>query len=204
MKLTWLGHSCFAAEEKGFRVIMDPYAPGSVPGLAPLKESADLVLCSHGHSDHNASEQIGLLSGGTNPFRITQIESFHDDRRGALRGRNRILLLEGEMRLVHMGDIGCSLTESQLEKLQGADVLLIPIGGFYTIDAAAAADMADRIGARIVIPMHYRSETFGYREIGTLQAFADRRKDLVVYDGPSLEITPDLPAQTAVLRPLYG
>lgn len=204
MKLTWFGHSCFAAEEKGFKVIMDPYKPGSVPGLKPLRESADLVLCSHGHSDHNAAEQIALRTGGSNPFIVTQMESFHDDRRGALRGMNRILILKGEIKLVHMGDIGCSLRESQLELLRGADVLLIPVGGFYTIDAAQASAMADQIGARIVVPMHYRSSSFGYKEIGTLDAFTSLRSDTVFHDGPVLEIGPDTPAQTAVLRPLYG
>ena len=129
MKITWLGHACFKIEKNGFEIVLDPYAPGSVPGYKDIRESADLVLCSHEHGDHCAKEEVELKKGKENPFTVSIIDSWHDDRQGALRGANRITVLDdGEIRAVHMGDIGCALNDRQLSALKGADVLMIQIG----------------------------------------------------------------------------
>ena len=129
MKLTWYGHSCFLLESGEGSIVFDPYRPGSVPGWELPELRADAVICSHGHRDHGWSEGV-TLTGGSFTGRIEQIASFHDDRRGALRGENTITLAEADgVRAVHMGDIGCALTAEQIAALGRVDVLMIPVGG---------------------------------------------------------------------------
>ena len=201
MKITWYGHSCFKAETDQGSVVFDPYQDGRVPGYAPLPRnlSADAVLCSHQHGDHNAAELV-TLSGKTPSFTVQELHTFHDEVKGEKRGEDIIRIISAEgMRLAHMGDIGCELTEEQLKALYGVDVLLIPVGGFYTIDAAQAKEMANAINARVVVPMHYRSGQLGYEVIATLDDFTARCNDVVTYDANSVEVTPDTPKQTAVL-----
>ena len=205
MKLTWLGHSCMKLEEKNFTVILDPYSPGSVPGYRALDEEADLVLCSHGHGDHCAEGEIRKKTGGVNPFTVSFIDTWHDEVQGAKRGPNRITVLEAEgIKVIHMGDIGCELTDEQYAALQGADVLLMPVGGFYTVEPDLAKKMADRIGAKVTVPMHFRSETFGYPVIGTVEDYTKLCSDAVFLDSCSMEVTKDMEKQTAVLKPLYA
>ena len=133
----WLGHACFKVEKGAYSVVLDPYAPGSVPGLPDIRTDANLVLCSHGHSDHGCAEAVALRPAQDCPFSITKIETFHDACGGAQRGPNTIHVLEADgVRIAHFGDLGCALTDAQANALQGVDVALLPVGGFYTIDAA--------------------------------------------------------------------
>lgn len=172
IKIRWFGHACFQIEKGDYSIVLDPYAPGSVPGLCPIQTDANLVLCSHGHSDHSYTQAVALQDAGSCPFLISKIQAFHDDCGGALRGTNTIHVLESDdVRIVHFGDLGCALTDEQVAALQGVDVALIPVGGFYTIDAAAAKETAERIGAKVIIPMHYRTAEFGLKPIATLDDF---------------------------------
>ena len=173
MKITYLGHSCFKFEKDGFAMIVDPYKAGSVPGYAPLKENANQVLSSHKHDDHFGLNEVKLaVTRADTPFMISFIETFHDGQNGALRGFNNVIIIDvAGLRLVHMGDIGCDLTDDQIDLIRGCDVLMIPVGGYYTIDAERAKRYVDQIGPAITIPMHYRGEGFGYDEIGTVDAF---------------------------------
>lgn len=93
MKITWLGHSCFTVESQGYRIVLDPYKDGSVPGLAPVRVEADQVLCSHGHGDHCGTEGVSLRQGRPSPFTVETINTWHDDKEGALRGPNTIHVL---------------------------------------------------------------------------------------------------------------
>ena len=171
MKLTWYGHSCFLLETEDGSAVLDPYAPGSVPGLRLPKLSADLVLCSHGHGDHGYAEGV-RLSGKKAGLSVTAIPCFHDEKGGALRGKNLIHVLEAEgLRIAHLGDLGHMLSDEQLAALGKVDVLLIPVGGHYTIGPETAAALAKTVGARITIPMHYRGAGFGYDVIGPVEAF---------------------------------
>ena len=202
MKITWLGHSCFKVESKGETVILDPYSDGSVPGLAPVREKADLVLCSHEHGDHNARSCVTLTEGAADAISVTKLDTWHDEARGAKRGPNTIHILEdGEVRIAHLGDLGCELTENQKEVLKGLDALLIPVGGFYTIDAAQAAKLAKELSPRTVIPMHYHSEHFGFDVIGTVEEFTERMQGEKQYlDSEVLVSNSCMPAVT-ILRP---
>lgn len=171
MKLTWYGHSCFKLETADGSVVFDPYAPGSVPGLTLPALEADRVICSHGHGDHAYKEAV-TLTGKTPTFIVQTVASFHDDVRGAKRGSNHITIIQSQgLRLAHMGDLGHLPDPTQLAAINEVDVMLIPVGGFYTIDAAQAKQVIDMIGPRHVIPMHYRKGSVGYDEIGTLDDF---------------------------------
>ncbi len=200
MTITWLGHSCFKVESGGYAVILDPYADGYVQGLGPLREKANQVLCSHGHGDHNAVQVIDVVPGGPSPFQVTVLDTYHDDVRGAKRGPNKIHILDdGTFRVAHLGDLGCALTDAEAEALRGVDVLLVPVGGFFTIDAKQAKAVADRIGPRVTVPMHYRGESFGFDVLAPLADFTSLCGDVKVYDTNTLTLTKDTPRQTAVL-----
>lgn len=201
IKIKWLGHSCFAVECEGYKIVLDPFEPGSVPGLLPVEEEADLVLCSHEHFDHNYRAGVVVSEQPReNPFRVTALSSYHDDRQGALRGKNTIFLLEAEgMKVAHFGDIGCMPEEPVLQKLRGADAVMIPVGGHYTVDAPGAKAILDEVRPRVVIPMHYRSEAFGFDVLSTLEDFLKLCGPGVRFGGDSLELTPETPRQVAVL-----
>ena len=201
MNIIWNGHSCFTLDTTQGVVVLDPYQDGSVPGLSPLHLTADLVLCSHEHKDHGAREMV-TLTGKPVSLQVEELPTFHDPEQGALRGTNiiRIFTAEG-LRVAHLGDLGCDLTPEQAEKLQGLDALMIPVGGYYTIDARQAKALADALRPRVVIPMHYRGACFGYEVTGPLEDYLALcgGENVVHYSGNTLELTADTPAQTAVL-----
>ena len=202
MKLIWYGHSCFKVVCENGTVVFDPYAPGSVPGLELPELTADAVICSHGHSDHCAPERI-ILSGHKPEMKLRQIETFHDGKHGELRGRNLISVISSEgISLAHLGDLGHELSGAQLEELGSIDVLLIPVGGYYTIDAKTAKKVADAIAPRVLVPMHYRFGAHGYPEIGTLDEFLAlyEAKKIHKLDGNSFELTKNAPAGVIVPR----
>ncbi len=179
MRITWHGHSCFQIDTAEGSVVLDPYGPGSVPGLKLPELTADLVLCSHGHRDHGFAQAV-TLTGKRPSLRVERLETFHDAQNGALRGTNTVHILEAEgLRVAHLGDLGHLLSPAQLAALGQLDVLLIPVGGHYTIGPEQAAELAEAIHARITVPMHYRGPGFGYEVIGPAEDFLRRRSPVV-------------------------
>ena len=167
MLIRHIGHAEFAIEtESGFRIVTDPYDESC--GYPVRQEAADAVLVSHQHHDHNAVENVAGMpqvidrAGSftlASDVRITAVKAFHDDRQGEKRGENLLFLLETEgLRVVHLGDLGHLLTEQQISVLRRPDVLLLPVGGFFTIDAKQARLVAEQLEARILVPMHYKTE----------------------------------------------
>lgn len=196
MKLTWLGHACFKLESIDGTIIFDPFKNNSVPGLKEIRESADLVLCSHEHDDHHGLECV-TQTGNKTSFIIYTINSYHDDKEGTLRGKNIIHIVETEgMKVVHLGDIGCDFDTSSINN---CDVLLIPIGGYYTIDTQMALKLIDKIQPRVTIPMHYRSDSFGYPVLSTIDEFIHEASNVVNYDSNTITIDSFTPKQTAIL-----
>ena len=168
MKIEYLSHSCFRLDES---LVIDPYKDGSVPGLSPLRTTAQKVICSHGHADHSGVECVNVVPGDAG-FEIEEVPSFHDDKGGTLRGPNTIFVISknGE-KLVHLGDLGHFPNEEQLTKISGADYLLVPVGGYDTIDAEMAMRICEAAKPKCIIPMHYRTASSGYPEIATVDEF---------------------------------
>ena len=200
MTITWCGHACFLLESGCGRVVFDPYAPGKIPGWKLPELEAELVLCSHGHRDHDYAEGV-KLSGQLFTGKVTKIASFHDDRGGALRGDNTISLVEAEgLRVVHMGDIGCQLTDEQIKALGKVDVMLIPVGGHYTVDAAEAWEIVRAVKPGVVIPMHYRGRGFGFPVIGKVEPFLKLAGNVREIAGMSWEVDLSIAPATIVFR----
>lgn len=190
MYITWLGHSCFRLESAGYGLVIDPYRV--VAGYPPLRVEANAVYISHHHFDHDCLEAVTLLPGGENPFTVEMLSTFHDDCQGALRGDNTVHIFRAEgMTVVHLGDLGCALTAAQEEKISGCDALMLPVGGTYTIDAAAAAELVRRLHPRLVLPMHFRRGKQGFPELTTLEDFLSRLPEQPVHrlTGETLDLT---------------
>ena len=200
MRITWLGHSCFKAESGGYTVILDPYEDGSVPGCAPVRETADEVLCSHEHFDHNFRDGVTLKESGSAPIKVHTISTYHDDKKGTLRGSNKIHILDdGQVKVAQMGDLGCELEPEQTEQLKGLDAVLIPVGGYYTIDAAQAKKLIDQIRPKVTVPMHYQGQGFGFDVLKTVEDYTKQCGDVRHYPANVIEIEKDTESQTAVL-----
>lgn len=166
MKITHPGHSLFLLElQNGTVLATDPY--GGDFGYPTKHIRADAVLCSHTHGDHHGLDMLTgaytlVETAGTHALpggaRVTALPSYHDDANGAKRGPNLLLLIEADgLRVAHLGDLGHPLTEEQLAALGRVDLLLLPVGGFYTIDAATALAQMQRIRPAVCVPMHYRT-----------------------------------------------
>src|SRR3990167_4997703 len=164
MEITFFGQACFKLKGKTTTVVTDPYDPEFV-GLKLPKTEADIVTISHDHQDHNNPKGVE----GT-PFIITKpgeyeikgtsvvgVKSWHDSKEGSERGSNTLYNLTiDEMNVCHLGDLGQKeLTQSQVEILGTVDILLIPVGSVYTIDASTAAKITAQLEPKIIIPMHY-------------------------------------------------
>lgn len=195
MNIIWHGHSCFEITGKDGTIVFDPYQANSVPGLNSLKLKANLVLCSHEHDDHNARNCVEVAP---KDFKVTCIETYHDHHQGSHRGKNTIHIVDFEdLKVVHMGDIGCMMDD--VSKLKNCDVLMIPIGGYYTIDTKEALKYIERIQPRIVIPMHYHSHEFGYDVLSTNEEFIQQSSS-VTYVNDCLEVNKDTKTQTVVFK----
>ncbi len=176
VSITYYGHACFGLGYRGHTVILDPYADDKIPGLADLRATANAVYCSHGHDDHGYTAAVTLQNTAQKqPYTLQTLTVPHDDKNGALRGMNTVHLFDFDgLRVAHLGDIGRALTEAEAQLLRGVDCLLLPVGGFYTIDAGTAADIVRQLQPRVTIPMHYRHVPDGWPQITPVQAFTDR------------------------------
>lgn len=167
MIVTCLGHAKFCIElADGFRIVCDPFDAST--GYEVGHTRCDAVLVSHHHHDHDAVETlhgytqvidtpgVHTLSQGV---KVTGIASYHDDANGTKRGPNVMYLIEADdLRIAHLGDLGHPLSTEQAEALDLADVVMVPVGGFFTIDAPTAAVVCRQIHARTILPMHYRTQ----------------------------------------------
>lgn len=166
MKIKWYGHSCFLlTSESGVRVLTDPYAPSVGYGLPQM--DADIVTISHGHYDHNNIKVVrGNCTSVSKPGKfskdgidITGIAVFHDESGGSERGGNIIfnIGIDG-LNVCHCGDLGHVLTDEQADKIGRVDILLVPVGGVYTIDASGAVEVMKQLKPVATVPMHYSTE----------------------------------------------
>lgn len=188
MTLTWNGHSCFTFDTDVGTVVFDPYEPDYVPGLHLPSLSGDTVLCSHAHNDHCYPQ--GVLQTRRLPgYEVEVVETLHDDAGGSLRGHNKVHIVDvNGFRLAHLGDLGHVLTEAQVQAMGHIDVLLTPIGGYYTIDARQAKAVSDLLQPRIIVPMHYRKGEMGFDLIAEPEEFLNLFETVTVIDGHTLEL----------------
>ncbi len=185
MDITYYGHSAFKLKGKTGTVVTDPYHKDigfSLPSL-----TADMVTISHDHSDHNAQELISGTARRDKPFIVTQpgeyevggisvfgTRTHHDDKAGEERGINTVFtIFIDEITVCHLGDLGHELTNEQISEIGAIDVLLCPVGGFFTIDAKTAVKNILMLEPSYVIPMHYRTPQHAelFKDVQTIEDF---------------------------------
>lgn len=188
VSIQWIGQACFYIQSpQQIVVVTDPFDPGFT-GYGNSSIRSHIVTVSHEHPDHNAVNRvqpfaamgkgdIRVVRDGTyhrGDVTVTAIPSFHDAKQGAERGKNRIFLIEsGALRIAHLGDLGHVLTSEQVSALGRVDILLIPVGGTYTIGPDEAYQVVEQLHPRLVIPMHYRTEATDPKLAGQLKPVTD-------------------------------
>jgi L-ascorbate metabolism protein UlaG (beta-lactamase superfamily) len=205
MEIFWLGHSCFQLRGKNVTLITDPFSPQLEHSLGKI--NAPIVTISHNHPGHNFTGGVDgdpRIVRGPGEYEIsdvliTGVASYHDNKHGQELGRNTIYVIHMDDLIVcHLGDLGHILQEEQLEEVADADVLLIPIGGQHTINAAQAAEVISQVEPHIVIPMHY-SPSIGDAP-NPLDKFCREMGIEALNPQPKLSITRSaLPAETQVV-----
>lgn len=210
MEITFIGHSCFKIKGKDVSLVIDPY--DSKIGYKLPKLEADVTLITHNHFDHNNFQAVNgtkLLINGPGEYEthgvlIHGVRTFHDDKEGVERGDQTIYIIDIEdLTIVHLGDIGHELTKDALEKISRVDVLMIPVGGNYTINAKTAAQVISSLEPGYVIPMHYQTpDLTGVSGLETLDKFL---KEMGIEGAPKQEdklklgSKSDIPEETEVI-----
>lgn len=181
MDIKYLGHSSFLLKGKGASVVSDPFDPGLV-GLKFPRVEAEIVTISHHHHDH---DHMKLIDGTPlvinipgeyekNAVRVIGYDSFHDNEQGKTRGLNTMYKIDIDgVQVLHCGDLGHTISDELAEEIGEVDVLLVPVGGFFTIDAKQAHEVIKQIEPKFVIPMHYRTDKHspGFAEVSPLSEF---------------------------------
>ena len=213
MKIKWLGHASFLiTSDNGTRLITDPYTVKENLTYGEIKESADIVTVSHEHADHNNVAAVqgnpkvvkGAVTDEIKGVKLKGVPAYHDDARGERRGTNVMFCFEVDgLRVCHLGDLGHPLSGEQVAEIGEVDILLIPVGGFYTIDAKVATEVCDRLKPRVIIPMHFKNEKCALPIVGVGE-FLRGKKDVSQLDTSEVEFRAEqLPTgtQIVVLKP---
>jgi L-ascorbate metabolism protein UlaG (beta-lactamase superfamily) len=212
MKIKWYGHAAFRiTTEKGIRIIIDPYESGSFSGAlsySKIEDEANIVLTSHDHADHNYTKDIKgkynhISIAGDHEIKgikIKAIPCFHDSLGGKKGGSNLIFVITADgLNLVHMGDIGHSLDPELLKKIGKVDILLLPVGGFFTIDAAMAQKIMNDIKPSITVPMHYKTQKCNF-PIAPVEDFTKNQTNISMLKESSVVIKKEtLPKEPEII-----
>lgn len=216
MIIRWLGHSCFKiTSAEGHTLLTDPYDTDAYPGTllyAPLDEAPDVVTVSHRHADHG---NTAILKGSPEiidaratqfaaGFSIRGISTYHDTEDGDVRGDNTVYrIIVDRVAVCHLGDLGHELTQARVEQIGEVDVLLIPVGGNFTIDAEQATRVMEQLRPAITIPMHFRNDKCRFNIAG-VEPFLAGKTAAEMAGGSDIEVTKEnLPAspKIVVLKP---
>jgi L-ascorbate metabolism protein UlaG (beta-lactamase superfamily) len=215
MKIQWLGHASFLlTSDSGTRIITDPYTPGAFGlGYDPIAAQADIVTVSHDHADHNdvagvkGKPQV-VRGAGTHEakgIRFKGVAAYHDTSTGSQRGENTILCFAVDgVNVCHLGDLGHDVDDRAVTEVGPVDVLLVPVGGNFTIDAAVASRVCDKLKPKIVIPMHFQNERCPNFPVTGVDDFVALRSSVKTIDGSEVTVRKEeLPptVETVVLRP---
>jgi len=200
MEITWYGHACFLiVTDRGIRIVMDPYDPGFGGlsyGLIP--DEADIVTVSHNHGDHNYVAGVPgkpLVVRGTGKHEakgitFNGVATYHDESGGNERGGNTIFAFDADgITMCHCGDLGHVLTETEVKEVGAVDVLLIPVGGFYTIGPKEADEVIGQLSPQMVIPMHFKTPKCDF-PIAPVDDFLKGKTDVERVAGSSLFVAP--------------
>jgi L-ascorbate metabolism protein UlaG (beta-lactamase superfamily) len=209
MKVKWLGHSCFLiTAEKGTGVITDPYTVGAGINYSAIKESADVVTVSHEHGDHNnvsavkGNPQVIKGSGAKTAAGIEfkGIATYHDESGGRERGANTVFCFTvDDIRLCHLGDLGHLLSPEQAASVGAVDILFIPAGGFFTMDAATASQVCQQLKPKVIIPMHFKTPRCAY-PISAVDSFLKGKERVRRWDKSEAEFRAgELPAESEIV-----
>jgi L-ascorbate metabolism protein UlaG (beta-lactamase superfamily) len=180
MEITYIGHSCFKIKGKTLSLVVDPYNPKI--GYKLPKLSADVVLVTHDHEDHNNVEGVSdyrLLINGPGEYEVGGVFIYgrsvnHDEKEGAERGKSTFYLITVDgVDILHLGDLGCELSQEDLEKIPSVEVLMIPVGGKYTLDAETASKVISAVQPSYVLPMHYKTSDSTMQDIDGVDKFLD-------------------------------
>jgi L-ascorbate metabolism protein UlaG (beta-lactamase superfamily) len=213
MNIKYLGHAAFViTSDTGIRIITDPYETGPDLTYGEITESADIVTVSHDHFDHS---NVAAVKGNPGVVRktgrskvkgieFTGTATYHDEAKGRLRGNNTIFCFEVDgIRVCHLGDLGHLLNDKQVAEIGSVDIVLIPVGGYYTIDAKAATEVCNQLKPKVVIPMHYKTEK-GIPNIAGVDEFLRGKANVSQMDASQAEFKRgEFPAasQIMVLKP---
>lgn len=211
MKIQYLGHASFLLKNRAGSVVTDPFDPTMV-GIKFPKVEADIVTISHQHQDHNRSDLVGgqpVVFDFPGDYerkrvRVFGYQSYHDGQKGSIRGENIIFkIIIDNIVVLHCGDLGHLLDEETLEKVKDTNVLLVPVGGFYTISAKEAVELAEMIGPEIIVPMHFNHPKLNQQTFGKLSGVEEFLKLMgkeTLQPVKRLEITSEtLPEKEVVL-----
>ncbi len=207
MDIVWLGQACFKIKGKSTTLIIDPYDPAATNLKLPKDLEAAIAIKTHDHKDHNnlqvvTGEPLEITGPGEYEIRgvtVLGVSTYHDKSNGQERGKNTIYNIEIEgINIVHLGDLGHVLTEDQVEEIGTCDILLIPVGGVYTIDAKDASEVVAQLEPKIVIPMHFKVPGLQY-ELDGVESFLKEMGAESVTPLAKLTITKDkLPTEMQV------
>lgn len=212
MKIRWLGHASFLiTADNGTRIITDPYIVGNGLRYGEIKDAADVVTVSHDHFDHNNVASVGgdpkvvKEPAEASGIKFEGVTTHHDASGGSERGNNTIFCMDIDgVRVCHLGDLGHPLNDQQVADIGKVDVLLIPVGGFFTIDAKVASEVCDKLSPRVIIPMHYKNEKCQF-PISGVDDFLEGKRSVRKLDSSEAEFEAGaLPAETEiiVLKPM--
>ncbi len=207
MRIKYLGHASFMiTSDNGTRIITDPFAPGNELSYAGIKEEADIVTVSHGHADHNnvnavrGNPEVVRASAQARGIDFKGVPSYHDEAGGKQRGSNMMLCFEVDgIRLCHLGDLGHRLGGGQIAELGRVDILFVPVGGYFTIDARVATEVCQQLEPRVIIPMHWNYK-WGLSEIASVDEFLGGKTNVSRQDTSEVEFRlEELPPVTRIL-----
>jgi L-ascorbate metabolism protein UlaG (beta-lactamase superfamily) len=208
VSIKWLGHSMFLLTlDDKVKMVTDPFDKSV--GYPMPDISADIVLVSHRHFDHDNVKAVkgkpevveGVVEKTVKGVKIKGIGAAHDEKGGALRGKDTIFVWElGRIRFAHLGDLGTMLSEAQIKEMGTIDVLFIPVGGFFTIDAAVASQVVSALNPKVVIPMHYKTAVMGPSfPISGVDEFLKDKKNVQKTGKNSIVFTKEkLPKETTI------
>lgn len=208
MKIKWLGHASFLiTSDAGIRIITDPYMPNERLTYDEIKESSDIVTVSHDHFDHNnvaavrGNPEVVKEAKEIKGIKFNGIPTYHDDTGGSQRGNNIIFYFEVDgIRVCHLGDLGHPLSDKQVAELDNVDILLIPVGGNYTIDAKVTIEICGKLTPKVIIPMHFRNERCSSFPVAGVEDFLQGKQGVTKLDTSETEFKAgQLPATTQII-----